>query len=129
MIEEELRDLIVSRYGTAVNFTKKIGMANSTLASIFRRGIHNASIDNIVRICKELDISADALAQGMIVPNKWEIEKIDIVTMLTNMRMRISAHDVTIAEDPVSESEKELILDLIESVEKLIVRDHIRRAD
>lgn len=126
--ENALKELIVERYGTARNFTSKIGMANSTLASILNRGIHNASIDNIVRICKELNISADALAQDQIVPNDWIEEKIDLVKMLTNFRMRTSAQEVTIAEDPVSENEKELVLDMLESIEKIIVRKHIREA-
>ena len=121
-IEEKLKNLIVERYGAVLYFSQKIGVSNSTVNSILTRGIHNASIDSIVKICKGLNISADALAQEQIIPTKWEEENIELVTVLTNLRMRITAQDVTIAGDAVSENEKELIIDSLEMIEKLIDR-------
>ena len=67
-IENKLKEMIIARYGTVVNFTTQAGLPNSTLASIMNRGVNNASIQNIVIICKMLGISADALADGKIVP-------------------------------------------------------------
>ena len=67
-IENELKNLIVSRYGTVKAFALEIGMPNSTLDSIFRRGIQNASITNIIKICHQLNISTDQLCSGKIVP-------------------------------------------------------------
>ena len=47
-------------------FSEKIELPNSTIDSIFRRGVNNASITNIIKICKALEISADALADGRL---------------------------------------------------------------
>lgn len=66
-IEQQLKVLINQRYGTAKAFSEKIGMPNSTLDNIFRRGIANSSVTNIIKICNGLSISADGLAEGKIV--------------------------------------------------------------
>ena len=65
-IETELKELILSRFGTMKAFSEKIELPNSTIDSIFRRGVNNASITNIIKICKALEISADALADGRL---------------------------------------------------------------
>jgi hypothetical protein len=44
-------------------------MPYTTIDSIFRRGIGNSSVSNVIKICKALGISADALANGEIAPN------------------------------------------------------------
>ena len=66
-LEQELKALIVKRYGSAKNFALEINMPNSTLDNIFRRGILNSSVTNIIKICNALEISADELADGKIV--------------------------------------------------------------
>lgn len=67
-IEEELKDYIIKKYGTLRNFTEKINIPNSTFSNILRRGLMNANVLTIIKICDELSISADALAEGKIVP-------------------------------------------------------------
>jgi hypothetical protein len=66
-IETKLKGLILNRYKSILEFTKSIGMPYSTFASIFNRGIVNSNINNIIKICAALGISADALAVGEIV--------------------------------------------------------------
>lgn len=67
--EEKLKDLILSRYKSIREFTIIVDIPYTTLDSIFRRGIGNSSVTNVIKICKALGISADALADGEIVPN------------------------------------------------------------
>lgn len=67
-IEQKVKDLIISQYGTMKAFAGAIGMPNSTLDSIFHRGLQNASISNIIKICTALDISADALCADEVIP-------------------------------------------------------------
>ena len=67
-IEEKLKSLIIEKYGNMVNFCKEIDMANSTLATIMKSGVHKANITSIIKICKALGISADELANNRIVP-------------------------------------------------------------
>ena len=50
-IETELKELILSRFGTMKAFSEKIELPNSTIDSIFRRGVNNASFTNIIKIC------------------------------------------------------------------------------
>lgn len=67
-IEEELKDYIIKKYGTLRKFTEKIDIPNSTFSNILRRGLMNANVLTIIKICDELSISPDALAEGKIVP-------------------------------------------------------------
>ena len=67
-VEEKLKDLIIEQYGSISEFSSKISMPNSTLVSVLKRGIHNSSVTNIIKICKALGISTDELAHDRIVP-------------------------------------------------------------
>lgn len=66
-IEEELKQFIIENFGSITNFCKQIGMSQSTLSTIFKRGIQRTSITKIFAICDGLGISADALAEGKII--------------------------------------------------------------
>lgn len=66
-IENELKELILSKYKSVRDFSISIEMPYSTIDSIFKRGVANASITNIIKICETLCISADDLARGSIV--------------------------------------------------------------
>lgn len=69
-IEDQLKALILSRYHSIREFTLIVDMPYTTMDSIFRRGIGNSSVSNVIKICKALRISADALADGEIEPVK-----------------------------------------------------------
>lgn len=66
-ISKELENLILARYSSIRKFSIDTSIPYSTLSSIFRRGITNASMSNIIKICNALDISIDALTLGRIV--------------------------------------------------------------
>lgn len=67
-IENDLRAIIENRYGSLYAFASASGMPYATLVSMFKRGFMNSSVANIIRICETLDISADGLATGAIIP-------------------------------------------------------------
>lgn len=67
-IEDQLKNLILSRYRSIREFTIAIDIPYTTMDSIFRRGVGNSSVTNVIKICKALGISADELAEGKIVP-------------------------------------------------------------
>lgn len=67
VIEAQLKELIINRYGSLKKFTDKIGMPWTTLDSILKRGIPNATIGNVLKITKELNIDTESLANGSIV--------------------------------------------------------------
>lgn len=66
-VEQELKEMIVAQYGSVRAFSQKTDIPYSTLDSIFKRGLGNSSVSNVLRICKELNIDADALGEGLIV--------------------------------------------------------------
>ena len=64
--EQQLKDLVINKYGSIRNFALQIEMPYSTVDSIFKRGILNASVTNIIRICDVLEISVDSLSRGIV---------------------------------------------------------------
>lgn len=84
-IEQELKNLVLSRFKSVRDFTISIDMPYSTMDSIFKRGVANASIANIIKICEALSISVDDLACGKIVDRPAAISSIN--TTLTNREL------------------------------------------
>lgn len=71
-IEDRLKEYICKKYKNLRNFvnTSGIDMPYSTLDGILKRGIGKSSIDNVFKLCDVLEISADALCDGEIVPKQ-----------------------------------------------------------
>ena len=67
-VEDELKKIIIDRYGSVNKFATVCDVPYSTIATIFVRGINKANISTVIAICKELKISADELANGKITP-------------------------------------------------------------
>lgn len=67
-IEQQLKYLILDKYGSLNQFCEKIELSWTTLDSIFKRGIRNARISSIMKICSELHIDCESLYQGSITP-------------------------------------------------------------
>ena len=85
MTEEKLKNYIKMKYGNIANFCKEIGMANSTFATIMTNGIQCANVKNIIKICQALDISADELAKGNIVPVKSDDPVMEYAVKLSSL--------------------------------------------
>lgn len=66
--EKKLKRLILSRYNSVREFAQIADIPNTTLASIFKRGVNNSSVGNIIKICNVLNLSVDALSNGEFVP-------------------------------------------------------------
>lgn len=131
-IEERLKYLIIERYGTMINFSREIGMSNSTLASIINRGIHNASVNNIIQICAALNISADGLANNKIIPTdnttskKRELH--DICEIISFTKMNISTYDhLTMDGDPLTQEDVADILDALDLALDFVKRRRKRK--
>ena len=118
--EEKLKELILKRYNSIREFTIAIDMPYTTMDSIFRRGIGNSSVSNIIKICKALNISADALADGEIAPSKpHTITKVDgalEVTEILDSAKDLLTHSekVTLDGSPITQSGIESIFDAME---------------
>lgn len=66
-LEQKLKSLILEQYGSLSKFAEIVDMPWTTLDSVLKRGIKKSNVSNIIKICQELQISADELANGKIV--------------------------------------------------------------
>lgn len=64
--EDLLKQEILMQHDTAKSFCEISGIPNSTLASIFKRGIKNAGVTTMIKICDSLSIDLEALVAGHI---------------------------------------------------------------
>lgn len=67
-VEEQLKEYILSQYGNVKAFSTEAGIPNSTINTIFRRGILNSTVGSVILIANALNISVDALVEGKISP-------------------------------------------------------------
>lgn len=66
MVENELKELIISKYRSLRQFALDIDMPYSTIDTMLKKGIGKAGVLNVIKICNELGIDTDALADGYI---------------------------------------------------------------
>ena len=119
-IEGELKDLILERYGSVKQFASICSLPYGTVDTILRRGVHNASIMNIITICKTLDISTDELARDRIVPNSFlpnsRARSYDLDHILRYISTNKNELELTLDEATLSECEFNFLLDSIELI-------------
>ena len=118
-IEEKLKELILKRYNSIREFTIAIDMPYTTMDSIFRRGIENSSVCNVIKICKALGISVDALADGEIytskprtTPAKDMLEVNDILDSTKDLLTH--SGNITLDGVPISQDGIESIIDAMD---------------
>lgn len=118
--EEKLKDLILRRYHSIREFTITIDIPYTTMDSIFRRGIGNSSVTNVIKICKALGISADALADGEIVPVKKRTEipvndRIEVKEILDDTKDLLThCGFITLDGKPIGKAGIESIIDAMD---------------
>lgn len=118
-IEEKLQELILTRYHSLREFTIDIDIPYTTIHSIFRRGIDNSSLSNVIKICKALGISADALADGEIVSSKKVKgdpinDRFEVKEIIDDTKDLLSHRKVTIDGKPLSKPGLESLIDAID---------------
>lgn len=115
-VEERLKELIIKKYGTMKDFTDYIGIPNSTFANILRRGVQNANVLTIIKICQALEISTDDLAAGKIVPIKREeTPKTRIEDIFDDVKQQLlNAQNLTIDDEPATADEIMLLVNTLD---------------
>lgn len=76
-LEERLKKLVLDQYGDMKTFSIKSGIPNSTLSSMFQRGIFNSTIGRVIQLTNALNISIDELVHGNIVSRKYVPKDLD----------------------------------------------------
>lgn len=118
--EDKLKDLILKRYHSIREFTIANDIPYTTIHSIFKRGIGNSSVSNIIKICKALNISADALADGEISPIKERPsapanDRVEITDILADTKdALIHSGKITLDGNPIGKAGIESIIDAID---------------
>ncbi|HHQ6500992.1 TPA: helix-turn-helix domain-containing protein, partial [Staphylococcus aureus] len=57
--EKHLKHLMEMKSGSVKAFSEDIGLAYTTVRSILERGVFNAKVENIIKICKGLNIKPE----------------------------------------------------------------------
>lgn len=127
-VEERLKEMIIKQYGTMKDFTDHIGVPNSTFANILRRGVKNANVLTIIKICQALNISTDDLAEGKIVPVKKAIkEETRIEDIIDAAKQKLLNNDhLTLNDKPVTEHDLMAIINGIEVTIEVAKRQNKR---
>ena len=115
--EDKLRELILSEYKSVREFTKAIEMPYTTMDSILHRGVGNSSVTNIIKICRKLRISIEALADGKIV-HYYEMKKIydevDATDIVEAAKRELLKNNITLDGNPIKTKNAQLIADAME---------------
>ena len=118
--EDKLKELILKRYHSVREFTIEHNIPYTTMHSIFKRGIDNSSVSNVIKICKALGISADALADGEIEPIKKRTsvpinDRIEIKEVLDDTRELLTHSGfITLDGKPLDRTDIESIIDAMD---------------
>lgn len=117
--EEKLKDLILKRYHSVREFTIQHDIPYTTVHSIFKRGVDNSSVANIIKICKALGISADALADGEIAPIQKVSgnpinERFEVKEIIEDTKDLLTHRKVMLDGEPLSKKGIESIIDAME---------------
>ena len=123
-VEERLKELIIKQYGTMKDFTDHIGIPNSTFANILRRGVQNANVLTIIKICQALEISTDDLAAGRIVPlTRSETTPTKVEDLFTEIReILLNADSLTIQNRPATDNEVKLLIILLDAALEVVMK-------
>lgn len=65
-IEEEIKRIILDRYKNLNNFCKEFDFPWSTVKGMLTRGIKNASISNVIKLCNALNLDIEELSKDRI---------------------------------------------------------------
>lgn len=69
-VEEKLKYYINARYESVNDFCIRSGIPNSTLQTIFTRGVANTSSKTMFKLCDALNLDAQALYAGRLKEKK-----------------------------------------------------------
>lgn len=122
IVEEKIKDLILSRYKSLREFSIEYDIPYTTLKSMLVRGIGNSSVTNVIKLCKSLSISADSLADGKIEPvrkrdqsSKNITDSIEVKEIIDDTKELLShCGFVTLDGKPIDKAGIESIIDAME---------------
>lgn len=123
--------LLLASSSTLMSRALQILRTLPMLALATPRGVANASIGNVLKICKALDISVDELANNRIVPSSENLQRrthmTDIDAIISFTKRNIAEYnDLTIDGQPMTQNEVEMLLDALDIGLGIIKRNRER---
>ena len=70
MIENKIKQIIIEKYGSVKRFSDKIEVPYTTIDTILKRGLKNSNVLNVLKMCNELNLDVNELANNKIVFRK-----------------------------------------------------------
>ena len=70
MVEADLKQLIIDRFGSLSKFSEVIDMPWTTLDGVIKRGVNKANITSLIKICEGLNIDCESLYYGRLLPKQ-----------------------------------------------------------
>ncbi len=127
--EEKLKEFILTKYRSIREFTQAIDMPYSTMTTILKKGVNNSNVQNIIKICQALDISADALAEGKIISNVKEGNVTRIEDIIRNTeQLLLNTECLTFEGKPATKEDVYLIISTLETALDIRKRQQERMA-
>ncbi|WP_455078358.1 helix-turn-helix domain-containing protein [Peptostreptococcus stomatis] len=123
-IENQLRELILLKYGSLREFTFNIGLPYSTLSTILKNGIMTANISNVVKICNTLSIKIDELVEGRLVENIPGEKLLDVEKIFNQTKINIQYPNVKINGQKLDENIKKSLIFSIDLIYQLALKMH-----
>lgn len=118
-IEQNLKDMIISRYGSVKEFTTAAGIPNSSFVSIVNRGINTANISSLSKICEALNISMDELCAGRIAPVTAKSPRFapDVASSVNILKYGLKSLDtLEIDGIPLQDTERRMLYAMLDGV-------------
>lgn len=82
--ENDLKRLMEVKSGSVKAFSEDIGLAYTTVRSILERGIFNAKVENVIKICKGLNIKPEDLMEiERPVVETMPVKKIPVISKIS----------------------------------------------
>ena len=80
-VETELKNFILSKYKSILDFSKSIGLPYSTVDNMLKRGVNNVNISTIIKVCHALGITVDGLSVGQIIAIPDPSDEVDVSSL------------------------------------------------
>ena len=123
-IENQLRELILLKYGSLREFTFNIGLPYSTLSTILKNGIMTANISNVVKICNALSIKIDELVEGRLVENIPGEKLLDVEKIFNQTKINIQYPNVKINGQKLDKNTQKMLIFSIDLIYQLALKMH-----
>ncbi len=107
MLEKELKELIINKYGSIRQFANSIDVPHTTVDSILKRGVDNSNLKNVIKICKALNISIDKLADENKIISILDFDNAELIDITSNI-IKIPVYGTIKAGIPI-ESQADII--------------------